>query len=130
MARFKWFIPLLFTLFVVGCARVEPVRNIENTPVIYDLQSYQVKLAITQAASHRGWQIEEVSPGVLLAKINVRDHYAEVKIPYSDKYYSILYVNSFNLDAAGGNIHRNYNGWVRNLNMDTQRLLAMMAGQP
>jgi hypothetical protein len=38
-----------------------------------------------------------------------------VEIPYSAKSYSINYKSSENLDAADGQIHNNYNGWIKNL---------------
>ncbi|TON39841.1 hypothetical protein CGH62_05725, partial [Vibrio parahaemolyticus] len=112
MSRIKLYISLLLTLLLVGCGRVQPVLSVEDTPVAYDLQNKQVKMAIVQSATNRGWTIEEVSPGVLIAKIHVRTHSAEVKIPYNNKYYSIIYLNSVNLKASDGKIHRNYNRWV------------------
>ncbi|MEH0714467.1 hypothetical protein [Vibrio owensii] len=126
MLRLKLFISVLLTLLLVGCGRVQPVMNVEDTPVAYDLQNKQVKAAIVQSATNRGWTIEETSPGLLIAKINVRSHFAEVEIPYSNKYYSIIYLNSVNLKASDGKIHRNYNRWVNNLNVDIQRALALL----
>ncbi len=124
MSRLKLFISVLLTLLLVGCGRVQPVLNVENTPVAYDLQNNQVKAAIVKAATDRGWMIKESNPGELIATISVRTHSAEVKIPYSSKYYSIIYLNSVNLKASDGKIHRNYNRWVNNLNVDIQRALA------
>ncbi|EKO3867896.1 hypothetical protein P0E20_001849 [Vibrio harveyi] len=129
MSRLKLFISVLLTLLLVGCGRVQPVLNVEDTPVAYDLQNKQVKAAIVQSATNRGWTIEETSPGVLIAKINVRSHFAEVKIPYSNEYYSIIYLNSVNLKASDGKIHRNYNRWVNNLNVDIQRALALLGAE-
>lgn len=129
MSRFKLYVSLLLTLLLVGCGRVQPVMNVEDTPVAYDLQNKQVKMAIVQSATNRGWTIEEVSPGVLIAKIHVRKHFAEVKIPYNNKYYSIIYLNSVNLKASDGKIHRNYNRWINNLNVDIQRAIALLGYQ-
>lgn len=50
-------------------------------------------------------------------------------IPYDTKFYSILYVKSENLDEDDGKIHRNYNRWINNLNVDIQRQLAVTANQ-
>lgn len=129
MSHFKLYISLLFTLLLVGCGRVQPVMNVEDTPVVYDLQNKQVKMAIVQSAGNRGWAIKEVSSGVLFATIQVRNHSAEVKIPYNNKYYSIIYLNSVNLKASDGKIHRNYNRWINNLNVDIQRALAVLGTQ-
>ncbi|TOO24649.1 hypothetical protein CGH40_22300, partial [Vibrio parahaemolyticus] len=49
--------------------------------------------------------------------------------PYNNKYYSIIYLNSVNLKASDGKIHRNYNRWVNNLNVDIQRALALLGTQ-
>tara|TARA_Y100001956_G_C4128762_1_gene192095 strand:+ start:4438 stop:4830 length:393 start_codon:yes stop_codon:yes gene_type:complete len=117
----------LLALLLVGCGRVQPVMNVEDTPVAYNLQSKQVKSAIMQAASNRGWVVEEVGPNELNAKIHVRSHYAEIKIPYNEKFYSIIYLNSENLKADDGKIHRNYNRWVNNLNVDIKRQLSVIA---
>jgi len=38
-----------------------------------------------------------------------------VDIPYSATNYSIKFKGGENLNAADGSIHKNYNGWVQNL---------------
>ncbi|OED84854.1 hypothetical protein BCS93_04405 [Vibrio breoganii] len=119
----------IIMLVLVGCQRVQPIMNIENTPIAYSLKIEQVKSAILQAAISRGWTIEDKSASELTAKINVRSHYAEVKIPYNEKHYSIIYVDSSNLKAESGNIHRNYNRWVNNLNLDIQKQLSLESSQ-
>jgi len=127
MSPLKLLSSLLLALLLVGCGRVQPVMNVEDTPVGYNLQSKEVKMAIMRAATDRGWTVEEVGPNELNAKIHVRSHYAEVKIPFSDKFYSIIYLNSENLKANGGKIHRNYNRWINNLNVDIKRQLTLTA---
>jgi len=127
MKAIKYTISLLFIVLLVGCSRVQPVLNFENTPVTYNLQSEDVKAAIVTAAVNRGWVITSNEPGELTAKVSARDHSADIRIPYSEKYYSIIYVSSVNLKAANGNIHRNYNRWVNNLNADIQKQLALIA---
>ena len=129
MSPFKLLSSALLALLLVGCGRVQPVMNVEDTPVAYNLQSKQVKSAIMQAASNRGRVIEEISPNELNAKIHVRSHFAEVKIPYNEKFYSIIYLNSENLKASDGKIHRNYNRWINNLNVDIKRQLSLAAAQ-
>ncbi|GLT18737.1 lipoprotein [Vibrio zhanjiangensis] len=125
MSRLKLYISVLLTFLLFGCSRLQPVLNVEDTPVAYDLQNKQVKAAIVQSATNRGWTIKEMSPNVLIAKLRVRSHMAEVKIPYTNKYYSIIYLNSENLKADDGKIHHNYNRWVNNLNVDIQRAIAL-----
>lgn len=124
MKAIKYTISILLVVLLAGCGRVQPILNVENTPVAYNLQSDEVKAAIVVAATNRGWVISNSTPTELTAKLMSRDHSAEIRIPYSDKYYSIIYVGSVNLKAGGGNIHRNYNRWVNNLNVDIQKQLA------
>ncbi|MGF1756293.1 hypothetical protein L4C33_22245, partial [Vibrio makurazakiensis] len=120
-------ISLLLVLTLAGCGRVQPVMNVEDTPVAYDLQSKQVKSVIYEAATARNWLVSEIKPGLLRAELFVRDHHAVVDIAYSEKFYSIQYVESENLKYNDGKIHRNYNRWINNLNTDIKAKLARLA---
>ena len=40
---------------------------------------------------------------------------AKVDINYNTKTYSITYKDSSDLDYDGTKIHKNYNGWIQNL---------------
>ncbi len=125
MKAFKITISLFFIALLAGCGRVQPIMNVENTPVAYNLQSEDVKAAIVVAATNRGWVVTGNESNEITARIDSRGHIASIRIPYSDKYYSIIYVSSANLKASDGNIHRNYNRWVNNLNSDIQKQLAI-----
>ncbi|RWX56015.1 LptM family lipoprotein [Photobacterium chitinilyticum] len=116
---------MLVTL--AGCGRIQPLRNVENTPVAYNLQITQVKQAIMEAGMRRNWVMMETKPGVIRAEYTARTHIAIVDIVYSDKTYSIDYVSSENLMYEDGKIHRNYNRWVNNLDVDIKKELAMVA---
>jgi hypothetical protein len=48
----------------------------------------------------------------------LRNHTATAEVKYNTKTYSIRYLDSTNLDASGGNIHKNYNGWIENLDRE------------
>ncbi|CAM2994385.1 hypothetical protein VIRA109638_09335 [Vibrio rarus] len=118
----------IFCVFLLAaCSRVNPILNVDNAPIGYDLQSTQVKAAIEQAAKDRGWIVTEVQSGELKADLLVRSHTARINITYDEKFYSIHYLSSTNLKAGNGKIHRNYNRWVNNLNVDIQRNLATIA---
>ena len=102
-----------------GC-RIAPVMDIVDAPVVepavgQKLSAAQVKLAIQRAATTLGWQIKEVQPFLLEGTLTLRKHMAQVNIPYSAQRYSIVYKDSKNLDYDGTQIHKNYNGWVENL---------------
>ncbi|MDB5999765.1 MAG: hypothetical protein JWP52_1464 [Rhizobacter sp.] len=102
-----------------ACFRCAPIYNVADAPVIAAagkaLTDDEVKAAIVRAGSALGWQIKEVGPGQLIGTLVLRKHTAIVEIPYSSKQYSITYKSSIELDAADGQIHKNYNGWIQNL---------------
>jgi hypothetical protein len=106
------------TLAIAGCT-TQPIQNLNDVPVTTaggkHLSASQVRSAIITAGTSLGWQVKDEGPGRLLGTLHLRTHTAVVEIPYSASKYSILYKSSENLDEANGQIHRNYNGWVQNL---------------
>ena len=112
-----------------GCMRCDPILNVDDAPVTSAsgkaLTNDQVKAAIIRAGAGLGWIVKEAGPGKLTANLAVRKHTAEVEIPYSPKKYSITYKGSTNLDAGpDGTIHKNYNGWIQNLNKNINAQLS------
>jgi hypothetical protein len=104
---------------IAACTTMAPIHNVSNAPVTSAsgkaLTEDQIKGAIIRAGASLGWQMREIAPGRLGASIALRKHTAEIEIPYSTKQYSIVYKSSTNLDEKGGQIHKNYNGWIQNL---------------
>jgi hypothetical protein len=104
---------------LVGACTTQPIYNVNDEPVTTPtgkhLTASQVRSAIFTAGSSLGWVIKDAGPGRLLGTLHLRTHTAVVEIPYSASKYSIVYKSSENLDEADGKIHRNYNGWVQNL---------------
>jgi hypothetical protein len=121
---------LLMVAVTIAACTVVPIQNVNNAAVASaagkSLTNEQVKTAIVRAGSALGWQVREVGPGMLAATINLRTHTAEVEIPYSTSSYSIIYKSSTNLQESGGQIHKNYNGWVQNLNKGINTQLALL----
>ncbi len=114
----------LFLLSVLGCGiRMAPIHNVPASSVPPGLTQDEVHDAIWRAAAGRGWIVEEDSPGKVVARIDLRDHTAAVDIDYTEQRYSITYRESQNLDYDGTRIHKNYNGWITNLDRDIQREL-------
>ena len=111
-----------------ACMRCDPILNVADAPVTSasgkPLTADQVKAAIIRAGAGLGWIMKEAGPGKLTANLAVRKHTAQVEIPYSSKSYSITYKDSTNLDAADGQIHKNYNGWIQNLNKNINAQLS------
>ena len=118
----------IVALALVGC-RSNPVYNVEGAPVSTSTSGYNlrdVRNAIQQAGVSLGWQMKDVQPGLIIGTLYVRDHMAQVEIPYNRTSYSIIYRDSQNLGYDGVNIHSNYNGWVQNLsNAINARLSAL-----
>jgi len=130
--KFNPFSLLLFTVIfatasllpaTAQAARVEPVQNVENAPVPAGLDLTAVRNAIIDGCSVRSWVAQEVEDGMLQCTVQVRSHTAVVDISYSTENYSITYAHSVNLKYEDGEIHRNYNSWVQNLNGDIQNAL-------
>ena len=113
-----------------GCFRCEPILNVTEAVVVAPagkpVSADQVKLSIVRAGSALGWQIKEEGPGKLLGTLILRSHTAVVEIPYSATSYSIRYKSSIDLKEGDGQIHKNYNGWIKNLNkgINAQLLLS------
>jgi hypothetical protein len=119
------FIAVLATL-IAGCAGA-PVYNVSGSPV--NTNSGKASLddvgkAITQAGINLGWQMNTVKPGHIVGTLNLRSHSAIVDVTYNTKSYDIAYKDSSNLNYNGSTIHKNYNGWVQNLDRKIQAQLS------
>jgi hypothetical protein len=84
----------------------------------------EVRGSIVRAGAGLGWIMKDAGPGMINGTLILRTHTAEVQIPYSAASYGIVYKSSINLQESGGKIHRNYNGWVQNLNRGINAQLA------
>lgn len=119
MSIIKSAIIVLGVLFVValGACTSKPIVNVSNTPISTgkSLQANQVRQAIIAAGVALGWQVVDVTPDVLQGTLRLRDHTAVVEIPYTTRNYSIVFKSGENLSEKDGQIHKNYNGWVQNL---------------
>lgn len=109
----------LATLLMASCKTV-PVYNVKDAPVntasggqAASLAS--VEQAIVRAGNALGWVMKVETPTLITGTINLRTHSAVVSIPFSTTSYSILLKSSVNLEQEGDTIHKNYNGWVQNL---------------
>jgi hypothetical protein len=112
---------LVVTLGLTGC-RTAPLYNVEQSPVEVSSQATlkDIKKAIIVAGVGLGWRMKENQPGIITGTLNLRKHMAQVEIPYSKTDYSILYKDSVELNYDGSSIHKNYNGWIQNLDRAIQ----------
>lgn len=103
----------------LAACTIAPIMNVDKAAATSAsgkaLTSDQVRAAIVRAGASLGWQMKDEAPGMLLGTLQLRTHTAVVEIPYSPSSYSIQYKSSVNLQEQGGQIHKNYNGWIQNL---------------
>jgi len=118
MRFFSTLAVLLIAVTVAACTSA-PILNVNDNAVTTAsgkaLTPDQVRNAILRAGSALGWQLKDDGPGKLVGTLQLRDHTAVIDIPYSPSSYSIAYRSSVNLQEKGGQIHKNYNGWIQNL---------------
>ena len=116
-------------LLLAGC-NSRPIMNVTDQPVVAAagkrLTADQVRDTIVAAGTGLGWVMTPVSPGLVSGRLMLRDHVAVVDIHYSATTYSITYKDSTNLNYRDGQIHKNYNGWVENLDRDIRAGLLRM----
>ena len=113
---------------MAACATtVQPVYNVTQSPIVAKVRtSDDVSKAIVRAGTGLGWQMVPDRPGHITGTLKVRAHLAVVDIDYNPKFYSIKYRESSNLNYDGTNIHRNYNGWIQNLDKQIQVQLSTL----
>ena len=124
----RWVAVLAAVAALTACSTLAPIQNVENVSVSSSankpLTPNEVRGAIVRAGAGLGWVMKDSGPGIINATLILRTHTAEVQIPYSATSYAIVYRSSINLQEGGGKIHRNYNGWVQNLNRGINAQLA------
>lgn len=129
---FKFGLMVMLLGFVFTGCRTSALQNVQDSSFVpmdtAKVNMDNVAKAIIRAGASLGWQMRKVADGQIEGTLYLRDHMAQVKIPYTTKSYSILYQNSSNLkyDAANNTIHSNYNGWVQNLNRAIQTQLGLL----
>ena len=110
---------ILASLALLASCGTLPVYNVNNSPVLSmdekPVTMKEVKTAIFRSGIELGWVMRPVSEGKIHATLRLRKHTAESNITYDTKSYSITYLNSSGLKYSDGKIHKNYNGWVQNL---------------
>jgi hypothetical protein len=110
-------------------ARAEPIYEATiRVPAMVKMAD--IANAIKSALVAREWTFQREENGVIEAKLFVRSHTADIRIPFDTEYVSIQYVSSTNLlyDEKHGikYIHRNYNKWIKLLERDIANRLAVL----
>ena len=125
----KFIIIVLISVSSMSCARIMPIYNVGSSPISFDITEEKVGKSIINAGVLLGWQMKKTNPGIISAKLFLREHVAEVEIKYDKKQYSITYKNSEKLNYKDGKIHKNYNSWIQNLDRGVQRQLLLSSNQ-
>lgn len=101
-------------LALAGC-RSAPIMNVNDAPIAGTKSMQQVEQAIVEAGHSLGWRMQPQGSGRVQGTLMLRDHRAVVDVTYTPKTYSIRYKEGDNLNYDGTSIHKNYNGWIQNL---------------
>ena len=120
---------VLVILLALGGCRAAPVQNVDSAPLYAPpgASLELIKEGIIRAGYRRDWEIAEIGPRHLEAKVVVRGkHTAIVDIYFDRKSFSIVYKDSKNLNYDGESIHSNYNQWVQNLKKDIQKEMRLI----
>lgn len=106
--------PIALVAFgIAACTR--PIYNVQRQNFVTAGTIEQRQEQIRRAGTGLGWQMNPVRLGVTRATLNLRTHVAVTEIAYDAQGFSIRYLDSRNLEYDGTSIHKNYNGWVENL---------------
>ena len=123
-----WAVAFVAIATLAGCQTAAPIQNVSSVTISAQankpLSQDEVRAAILRAGAGLGWIMKDAGPGKLHGVLILRTHTAEVDIPYSASSYAITYSSSINMQEGGGKIHRNYNGWIQNLNRGINAQLA------
>ena len=123
MKFIKYTLFILSIVALAACSRYAPIHNVNKAAIGMHngqpLTTTQVRQAITAAGNSLGWMMDNPRPGYITGSLYLRGHMAKVGIPYTAHTYSIHYVSSEKL-RKGEEIHKNYNGWIENLNRAIQ----------
>ncbi|MBN2803740.1 MAG: hypothetical protein JXR91_11645, partial [Deltaproteobacteria bacterium] len=103
--------------------------------VMRPLTVEEVHVSIIKALASKGWRIVDDKPGVILAKVQVSVHFANIKIDYSISNYSITLINSspglkYKDQGYRKVIHRRYNNWINQLDQAIYNELTQVATNP
>ena len=103
------------------------IPDVQILPVA-ELSYEDLQKIVQTAAINRGWIPKVMDKKTVNCKLDVRGkHKCEVNILLDPKKITIRYVSSENLkyDPVKKTIHRNYHNWVKNLQTDISKQIAL-----
>jgi len=114
-------------LLLLAACTSKPLVNVVDEPLGSEQSMAAVHEAIFAAGHAHGWVMKDAGSASIVATLDVRGHHVVVNIDYSTTEFSITYVDSDDMDAKNGNIHRNYNRWVNNIRVGIHTELGLVA---
>ncbi len=131
---------LVLLIASIAFVRAEAARivNLENLaiPDRTDGTGFsldEVRILIMNGCTKRQWQPVYEGDAIITCSILVRGrHFVKVEIPFSEVDFSIYYLDSdqMDYDPATQEIHRKYNGWVKNLRVMIEQQFSEAAAKP
>jgi hypothetical protein len=127
MNRFRIFLTafaVFLTFSLTGCTTTQietPTSQIYNSD---ELSINEIKNSIILACEGRDWRVDNVTSSYVTAVYSKPGMSATVQINYDATKYTIEWKNSTgSLERKGDTIHKTYNRWVRNLQLDIDKKL-------
>ena len=108
---------VVLLIFGLNACRTAPIYNAIHIPISPrpSATDEEIEKTIWYAGRRLDWRISKVHSGELHGVFRKREHSATVAIPYNKMQFSILYLDSENLDYDDDEIHVNYNIWIKRL---------------
>jgi len=119
----KLILSLLLVIGLSACKTTHPIYNANSQLTATNISSSVMSKSIISALHYKGWKVVSKTNNEIISSINVRSHYAKIKITFDGGNYEIKHLESSNLDynAAKQGIHRNYNRWIKMLEAEISR---------
>ena len=107
----------MFLIFILNACRTAPIYNANHIPISPRSSATieEGEKTIWYAGRRLDWQINKVHEGEMRGVFRKGGHTMTVAIPYNKTQFSILYLDSENLNYDDGEIHVNYNIWIKRL---------------
>ena len=108
-------------LLLAACKTTAPVTIETNQTTA--ASAAQMKKAIYLAASSKGWRLKEINSKTIQAAYIKNSGSGIIDITYDRNGYKINVNKASTLMDANGNVHKNLNRWIRNLDKSIQQEL-------
>jgi len=110
---------IMLTMIILGITACSSnkVYNVGLKELAVKTDNQVVYQAIIDSGKFLGWNMRQTNPNTIIGKLVVRDHVAKISIYFDENSYSIklLEAENLNYNSAKNTIHKNYNGWIKNL---------------